>query len=318
MKRRRRTFWWMIAGPVVVLATIMLGAFPYLAITETGGSKVLVVEGWMEDDALQQAAQLILDSGYTRVYTTGTVRPFAYYLQPGHGLRVQLREAEQAALEVHVSGLPGAAFVLIADGDTLLDQAVEPHGQSFRADLPRPVTHVTVVAKAMNLAPGTPAIFIRHLTIGGLNVNLLQDRTWFTRPDDVAMPAWPTYAHSARAALVRKGVPSGLITAVPAYGLPRSRTWGNAHAFGHQVRNDDLAAYDVATVGVHARRSRNLFRAASGPQVRVGVVALTDPYCTGANWWRSYRGWATLIKEVLGTPERQAVEIKRMVAPALP
>ncbi len=318
MKRRRRTFWWMIAGPAVVLATIVLGAFPYLAITETGGSKVLVVEGWMEDDALQQAAQLILDSGYTRVYTTGTVRPFAYYVQPGHGLSVELRETEQDVLEVNVSGLPGAAFVLTADGDTLLDQAVEPHGQQFRVDLPRPVADLAIVAKAMNLTPGTPAIFIRHLTIGGLNVHLLQQRAWFTRPNDLALPAWPTYAHSAQAALVRKGVPSSLITAVPAYGLPRSRTWGNAHAFGIQARNDDLAAYDVATLGVHARRSRNLFRAASGRQVHVGVVALTDPYCTKTNWWRSYRGWATLIKEVLGTPERQAVEIKRMVAPRKP
>jgi hypothetical protein len=67
----------------------------------------------------------------------------------------------------------------------------------------------------------------------------------------------------------------------------------------------------VATTGVHARRSRNLFQLACGPGVKVGVVALADPWCTRGNWWKSYRGWATVLKEVIGVPEAQAVEISK-------
>ncbi|MBP8823961.1 MAG: hypothetical protein KBH07_09980 [Flavobacteriales bacterium] len=315
MNRARHAYWWMVAGPLVLLAVVLWQAWPYLAISQPSGSKVLVVEGWMEEHALEEAARLILDSGYVHVYTTGTVRPFAYYLPGGRGLSVELHEPAQGNLEVDASGLPGTGFLLIADGDTLLRQAVEPRPQVFRTTLPRAMSRLHVVAWPMQPPVETPAIFIGGITIGGLNLNLLQDRTWFTRPDDAAEPAWPTYAQSARGMLIRFGVPAGLVTAVPAYGRPRSRTWGNAHAFGIQARNDGITAFDVATVGVHARRSRNLFRTAVGPGSRVGVVALTDPGCTRANWWRSYPGWITLLKEVIGTPETQAVEIKRWVAP---
>lgn len=45
MKRTRRTFWWVVAGPLVVLAAITWQAWPYLAITGRTGSHVLVVEG---------------------------------------------------------------------------------------------------------------------------------------------------------------------------------------------------------------------------------------------------------------------------------
>ncbi|MCC6839933.1 MAG: hypothetical protein IT230_07230 [Flavobacteriales bacterium] len=315
MKRTRRTFWWVVAGPLVVLAAITWQAWPYLAITGRTGSHVLVVEGWMEEAALQQAAQLVLDSGYTRVYTTGTVRPFSYYLRPGHGLSVVLREAAQATLEVDISGLPGAGFTLVADGDTLLNRSVGPEPQVYTAPLPRRTAGIQLTAWSTGVAGDAPSIFVADAAVGGVNINLLQERSWFTRPEDVNAPAWPTYAQKARDGLIRLGVPSGTITAVPAYGLPRSRTWGNAHAFGIQARNDGLTAFDVATVGVHARRSRNLFQAACGPGVRVGVVALTDPYCTHANWWRSSRGWLTVLKEVFGTPEKQAVRIKHSVLP---
>lgn len=311
MKRTRRTFWWMLAGPLVVLAAIVVEAFPFLAITAPSGSKTLVVEGWMDPGALQEAARLAMDSGYTQVYTTGTVRAFAYYLEPEQGISVHLQDSAQGKLVIDASGLPGAGFLLIAGGDTLLNQAITPKPQFYSVQMRGSNAHVHVVAWPLQLQPGTRELYIAGMTLNGRNINLLQKRSWFTRPDSTAEPAWPTYAQSAREALIRYGVPADRITAVPAYGLPRSRTWGNAHAFGIQARQDGITAFDVATVGVHARRSRNLFQAACGPDVRVGVVALTDPFCTKANWWRSYRGWYTIMKEVVGAPELKAVEMTR-------
>ncbi len=311
MKRTKRTLWWVIAGPLVVLAAIVIEAFPYLAITEPSGAKVLVVEGWMDPGALQEAAQLAMDSAYTQVYTTGTVRAFAYYLEPTQGLAVRLHDPAQGTLSVNVSGNTGTGFRVIADNDTLLQQAVSAFPHEYSILLAHPVSHIRLEAWHTPMAPHLPAIYVSSMSIHGMNINLLQERSWFTKPDSMAEPAWPTYAQSARAALIRMGVPASIITAVPAYGAPRSRSWGNAHAFGIQARQDDLIAFDVATVGVHARRSRNLFQKACGPNVKVGIIALHDPFCTRSNWWRSFRGWITLLKEVVGAPEAEAVQIKR-------
>lgn len=302
---------WAAAGPVVVALAVMIWAWPYMAITQRSGGKVLVVEGWMDPPAFAEAARLALDSGYTKLYTTGTVRPFNYYLAPGEAVEAECMEPVSGTLRVEAAGNTGGGFFLIADGDTLLDQAIDQAPRSYTASISQPVRTLRVVAWAMRMEPGEPEIFLSQITIGGVNLNLLQQDSRFIGPDGSSALAWPTYAHSARAALVRLGIPASSITAVPALGEPRSRSWGNAHAFGIQARKDGLTAVDVATTGVHARRSRNLFQLACGPGVKVGVVALADPWCTRGNWWKSYRGWATVLKEVIGVPEAQAVEISK-------
>ena len=307
--RRSRIFWWLIAGPLVALLSTTLWAWPYLAITSTTGAKVLVVEGWLDPGAMAEAAQLIADSGYTQVYTTGTVRPFAYLLSNGEGIAVDLDGPREGKVEVEATGLPGSGFYLISGQDTLLNEAVTAEMYIFTTNA-RTDGHLHL--KSWGAQGGYQQIFVRSSTMQGWNLHQLQRRTWFTRPGDASLPAWPTYAQSARSELVGLGVPAAIITAVPAYGKPRSRSWGNAHAFGIQARIDGVEAFDVATLGVHARRSQQLFQAAVGKEVRTGVIALTDPYCTRSNWWKTVRGWFTVLKEVMGAPEADVVELKRM------
>lgn len=307
--KRRRIFWWLLAGPLVVLAAIIVEAFPFLAITRLSGGKVLVVEGWMDPGALQEAAQLANDSAYAHIYTTGTVRAFAYYLASEEGVDVELHDAAAGTVAIDVSGTTGGGFRLIAHEDTLLDLAVTSAPEIYTATIPATVTRFRVEAWKLPMDAGTPEIYIARMSIHDMNVNFLQRSSRFTYPAAPSRPAWPTYAQSARDQLIGFGIPSDRITEVPAYGKPRSRSWGNAHAFAIQARKDDIAAFDVATVGVHARRSRDLFQAACGPDVKVGVISLKDPFCTKANWWHSFRGWYTMLKEVAGAPEAQAVEI---------
>ncbi len=308
--KRPRIFWWLLAGPIVVLIAIILQAFPYWAITEISGAKVLVVEGWMDPAPMREAAELILDSGYTRVYTTGTVRPFAHYLAPNEGITVELQAPFKGEVQLSVSGNTGAGFLLIVGKDTVMSQIVASQPQLYRSSMQKAAGRIRLVAWDIPMAPNTPEIYVASLKLNGTNINFLQRRSWMTGPEGMAQPGWPTFAQSARSELMKLGIPGDRITAVPAYGMPRSRSWGNAHAFGIQATEDGITAFDVATVGVHARRSRDLFRAAC-PQANVGVIALTDPYCTKANWWRSFRGWVTMLKEVIGAPEAQAVELTR-------
>jgi len=311
MRRTRRTFWWLVAGPVVVLLAICVEAYPFLAITRPSGSKVLVVEGWLDPAPMDAAARLAIDSSYTQIYTTGTIRSFAYYLSGDEGIATELRESASGNLRIEVAGNTGSRFILVADGDTLLNAAVLADVRPYHVQLAVPVKNILVKALDAVGPAGSPVIFIRSFLIGGMNVHGLQQDMQFIRPDGTRTPCSPTYAQSARASLITRGVPSDRITAVPAYGYPRSRSWGNAHAFAIEARTDGITAFDIATSGVHARRSRDLFQTACGPDVHVGVISLPDPHCTKANWWKSIRGWFTMIKEVVGAPEAQAVEATR-------
>lgn len=310
--KRRHLLWWVIAGPCAVLLAILFVAHPFLAVTERSGGNVLVVEGWMEMPQLQEAVPLALDARYRHVYTTGTVRPFSYYLRQNEGIDVVLRTPVEGAIAINVSGVDAAGFTMTADGDTLLNEAVTGTPQVFRATLPRPVKQLRVMAwNTRTIDPQSDDIFVLSFHAGGSNVHAQQRETLFIRPEGRMEQAWPTYAHRAKGLLMQYGVPEERISAVPSWGRPDSRTWANAKAFAVRAKDDHVRAFDIATVGVHARRSRSLFQEACGPDVRVGVIAIPDPYCTAGNWWKSMRGWATLVKEVVGASEAPAVELTR-------
>jgi len=310
--KRRHLFWWILAGPLAVLVVVLFFAHPYLAITARSGGRVLVVEGWMEKPQLQKAALLALSGGYDTIYTTGTIRPFTYYLKNNEGLDVVLKEPADGEVQVNVSGTTGAGFSLISGTDTLLHQEVTPQPAVYTAHTKGPITQLRLMAWNRTVIDArTDDIFIQFLRVAGTNVDHLQQSTVFLRPDGGGDLAWPTYAHRARALLIGYGVPEERVIAVPSWGRPDSRSWANANAFAFLARDEGIHACDVATSGVHARRSRALFQEACGPGIKVGVVAIEDPECTATNWWKSSIGWIRMLKEIIGSPEAQAVELTR-------
>ena len=309
--KRGRFFFWLIAGPVAVLGAMLAAAHPYLAVTERSGADVLVVEGWMREQHLRQVPRWVDSLRYHRVYTTGSVRPFAYYLKIGEGVEVRFREPLHGLISITVGGLEGAGFRMIVGSDTVMERHVESTPATFTLERGIPSDRIRIIAiSSVATDFSTDIVFIKSLITAGENAHLLQDTTLFVRRDGSLHPAWPTYAHQCKADLERLGVRSEVI-AVPSWGKPDSRSWANASYFGVRAGQDKLDAFDVITVGVHARRSRELFRRACGADVRVGVISLEDPECPSSGWWRKRNGWVQMLKEIGGNAEPIAVDLTR-------
>jgi DUF218 domain len=64
---------WLAAGLVVLLGGLglVLGIYPFLAVTHRVDSKMLVVEGWMDQYAFPLAANEFKTGNYTQAFTTG-------------------------------------------------------------------------------------------------------------------------------------------------------------------------------------------------------------------------------------------------------
>jgi hypothetical protein len=92
------------------------------------------------------------------------------------------------------------------------------------------------------------------------------------------------------------GVPVSRLLMVPAFEKTRDRTYASAVALREwcETNRVPLEAFDVATLGVHARRSRLLAQKAF-PHARVGVVSLLNEEYDPDKWWRYSEG----VKEVL-------------------
>lgn len=309
--KRGRFFFWLVAGPIAVLAAMLAAAHPYLAITERSGGDVLVVEGWMSEAHLRQVATWVDSLHYQRVYTTGSVRPFAYYLKAGEAIEVRFNGPMKGPFALDASGVPGAGFIVIAGNDTVMRQEVGPGPREFLID--QGITTDRLRIASTLSVPADPAIdllFIKYLRAGREDVHYLQDTTILIRRDSTTEAAWPTFAHKCAADLRRLGLTVPIIP-VPSWGRPDSRSWANASYFGLRARADHLTACDVITVGVHARRSRGLFRRACGPDVQVGVISLDDPECPRSGWWRKRNGWVQMLKEIGGSSEPIAVDLTR-------
>lgn len=60
-----------ILAALAAAVVVVLGIYPFLAITRTVPSSLLVVEGWLDESALKAAVQEFRTGGYEMVFTTG-------------------------------------------------------------------------------------------------------------------------------------------------------------------------------------------------------------------------------------------------------
>jgi hypothetical protein len=120
------------------------------------------------------------------------------------------------------------------------------------------------------------------------------------------MPAYPnsrhisdTYAAVARLRLVLAGVPAEKVHVVPCWLVTRDRTYASAVALREWCRTNhvELKAFTVVSLGPHARRSRLLHEKASGPKVKVGVIALPNNEYDTEHWWRYSDGVKETVSE---------------------
>ncbi|MBL8001489.1 MAG: hypothetical protein JNL05_05965 [Flavobacteriales bacterium] len=298
------------------LLALFLLSLPFihsiLAVQAPVNAPVAVVEGWMPEERLCTAADTLLARGYTKVHTTGTVRPFAYYLLVNEAVDVVLREDVTGEVMVMAAGQDGAYLQLLSGADTLRTWALSTAMQRFSHTLSG--IHRQFRLRSINPAhpeSTTSNVYTLRFEVNGLNVHGLQQETRFVRTDGRMEEAWPTYAHAAAAKLVACGIPAERVQAIPTWGRPDSRSWGNAATFGAYAQREGYTAVDLISLGVHARRSRNLMRRGCGPSVTVGVISLDDPRCPRVGWWKHWKGWFYVLKEVVGASVPYAVDITR-------
>jgi len=111
-----------------------------------------------------------------------------------------------------------------------------------------------------------------------------------------------SYAEMADRELIRSGIPKERISVAPSKSSETRRTYESALAVSDalQRRNIKPKAFNVFTLGSHARRSRLVFAKVEGPLTKVGVVAWTPTDIGSDPWWWSSERTKDLITETVG------------------
>jgi uncharacterized SAM-binding protein YcdF (DUF218 family) len=117
----------------------------------------------------------------------------------------------------------------------------------------------------------------------------------------VPLSEYKTYAELGAATLLKLGMSTNAVQAVPSPLVRRDRTYTSALSLRNWLDEHGTApaSINLITVGPHARRSRLLFEKALGKGVRVGVTAVPVNDYDPRRWWRSSAGVRAVINEAL-------------------
>jgi uncharacterized SAM-binding protein YcdF (DUF218 family) len=108
-----------------------------------------------------------------------------------------------------------------------------------------------------------------------------------------------TYAERGAAVLLKWGLTTNEVQAVPAPDVRQDRTytaaltlkgWWAQHGFAP-------AKIQLVSAGPHGRRSRLLYQKALGSSVRIGITSIQDQDYDPRAWWRSSAGVRGVIDE---------------------
>ena len=115
-----------------------------------------------------------------------------------------------------------------------------------------------------------------------------------------ALSSYKTYADLGAATLLKLGLNSNLVQAVPSAAVRQDRTYASAVALKQWWRAHGMspAQINLWTVGARARRSRLLYQRALGKGVAVGVVAFPLNDYDARHWWRSSQGFRVVTSEL--------------------
>lgn len=303
MKRPRWKRWLLRAALawVVFVALVSVALHPYWAVTRTSGSRTLVVEGWMHDQGLEAAAVRFNDGGYERIVVTGTVRPLAYYLMQGDTLTLGLPSRRDSRIDLRMAGLPGETIIVQADGRPIIHHVLGKHEESLHASVQALGSMRIIVAMPGALPASHAAAFLNELRINGANGHAEGNRVSLAHADGTRQEGTPTYAHQSKKKLIALGIDEARISVLPSWHVERSKTFSAARDMDAYARLNGIAAYDVATLAVHARRTWKMHRIAR-QGAPVGIVALDDPWCRRWSWWGNYYGWYQVMKESIALP----------------
>jgi hypothetical protein len=107
-----------------------------------------------------------------------------------------------------------------------------------------------------------------------------------------------TYASVARNRLIQRGLSREEVIMVPTFRVERDRTYASAVALRDWLAQRHLSpvTLNVATLGVHARRTRLLYEKAFGNEVKIGIIAIPNQEYDNRRWWKYSEG----VKEVFG------------------
>jgi hypothetical protein len=298
------------------LISLLYLAHPFLAYNHPVKSKVLVIEGWLPDFALEQAVAEFEKNNYQLAITTGGPLPEFLEMSSGGYLIFELDSAgiiidSAQAISIRNYGSKAdttyAHFTVFADeqliGDSYSSSKVRetvfylPTGRAIRQLIIHYDNDAVLNGEDRNL-------YIHSITLGSETFLARAPNVWYDygKLDGVNRreTCYLTIAEDCADRLQRMGLDKHMIVAAPAPSVTRHKTYASAVAVKNWLDASGLNVESICifSLGTHARRTHLSYKKAFGRTMDIGILAGESKKYNAQQWWTSKKGIQAVMREL--------------------
>ena len=309
----------LILIPALLLLFGKSALYRFLAVTHRIDAPVLVIEGWVGQEGLEEAVEEIKQYSYRKIIVAGLSYPFdstyAYEVSGVGGLVFDLsQQAVPAAdtLTVRAAGIafqqiPARFSVWVNDsliGHTYTSDVVEAYHFPTDAIAPQKVT-IVFDNDEYEKGVGDRDLLVESIQLG--------EAVFYARMPNVRYDLgkidgqrllrtdFRSESEKAVAYLRSQGVADSLVTFVTTPSIEYDRTYATAVAVAQWLKAHPEVPpiVHVFSKGVHARRSWLMYQEALDNDRNVGVIACRRKSRNENNWWETTGSRAYVMVQIV-------------------
>jgi hypothetical protein len=289
----------------------------YFSKTERVKSDILVVEGWISEDAIVQAYDEFINGNYRLIITTGGPMPDDFEMFYDGKLVFEFNsEIPKNINKISVNAFSdnaggSSAHMKIAVNDSIVGETYTTTDlRLYEFDLKSPLRQVRKVSVIFDndyfISPIEDRnLHIRSIVIGSKEIIARNDTTYFCKgldSDSTESVAYSSQAITAQIALKKLGIRDSQIISVPAPKVNIYRTKNNARALLNWLNKENvhISSFNVFSEGIHSRRSWIIYKNMFGSKYKIGIIAAYEAGFNEIHWWHSAHNIKHLLKELTG------------------
>lgn len=288
----------LIAGTLIIVIQPSQSILNFLSKTDKVDANLLLVEGWLPNEALEQAMNEFRSTQYDHIITTGNFIPDNYYTIYGSGYLTFYTEnqipADEKILEHKIeveaySSLEGencAHFDLFVNdslsADFYVNKTPGRYGITWKgklADIDSVMIHFDNDKWGKW---GNRDLYVKEIIFDNkIHIPYFIDSKYdYMELDgrDKVIFNYASYAELARARLIGMGIDSASVISVPGEMTQHNRTLKSALSFRKWLKNSDLKVegINIVSLGIHSRRTWMVYKRVLGKEYKTGIISIPD------------------------------------------
>jgi hypothetical protein len=314
--------WKYIFLALIILAPAFLffqHAYDFLSFTRSVKAEILLVEGWLSDETLEKAKEEFLQKKYSMILTTGF--PYDEGVLIGSDGRMEFRIDRKIdppaddlySIGILVRGTKSRGqfphIILYADstrlGDLFTSRKKKLYKYTVRLDSSPRIVYAEFDNDTYTNYSDRNLYFYSVTVNGHLFPANRENVLYYARENGKYFfrqrlsNSTATYAANY---LRDAGIRDSLVIPVETLHKIKSKTYTSALDVKTWLEKNRPGRHSIAifTEATHARRSYLSFVKAFGDSADIGIISSTNRKMNSANWWKSLKGWSTILYETVG------------------